>query len=76
MICYFLRALQAKVQRIIENFYFRIFTVFVILLDFILVIVDLALYKCATNDQPLEIMSHIIICYFVIEIGARIFYQG
>ncbi|RUS79114.1 hypothetical protein EGW08_013124 [Elysia chlorotica] len=69
-------ALQAKVQRIIENFYFRIFTVLVILLDFVLVIVDLALYTCASNDQPLEIISHIIICYFVIEIAARVFYQG
>ncbi|GFN82234.1 phosphatidylinositol-3,4,5-trisphosphate 3-phosphatase tpte2 [Plakobranchus ocellatus] len=69
-------ALQAKVQRIIENFYFRVFTVLVILLDFILVIVDLAIYTCASNDKPLEIISHIIICYFVIEIGARIFYQG
>lgn len=69
-------ALQSKVQRIIENFYFRIFTVLVILVDFVLVIVDLSLYDCARNDQPLEIISHIIICYFVVEIAARIFYQG
>ncbi|XP_035827382.1 phosphatidylinositol 3,4,5-trisphosphate 3-phosphatase TPTE2 [Aplysia californica] len=67
---------QRAVQRVIENLYFRAFTVILILLDFILVIVDLSLYSCATNDQPLEIISHIIICYFVVEVVARIFYQG
>ncbi|KAK0064871.1 phosphatidylinositol 3 4 5-trisphosphate 3-phosphatase TPTE2 [Biomphalaria pfeifferi] len=67
---------RAKVQSIVENFYFRLFTVIVILLDFILVIIDLSLYECASNDQPLEITSHIIICYFIVEVSARIFVQG
>ncbi|XP_059138488.1 phosphatidylinositol 3,4,5-trisphosphate 3-phosphatase TPTE2-like [Physella acuta] len=67
---------QMQVQRIVDNFFFRAFTVIVILLDFTLVIVDLSLYDCANNDQPLEIISHIILIYFLIEICARIFVQG
>ncbi|KAH9507848.1 Phosphatidylinositol 3,4,5-trisphosphate 3-phosphatase tpte2 [Bulinus truncatus] len=67
---------QSRVQLVVENFYFRLFTIVVILLDFILVIIGLSLFDCASNDHPLEIISHIIICYFIIEVSARIFVQG
>ncbi|CAG5129477.1 unnamed protein product, partial [Candidula unifasciata] len=67
---------QATVQQIVENVYFRAFTVFLILADFILVIIGLALYHCASSDEPLEIIAHIIIIYFICEISGRMFYLG
>ena len=69
-------ALKESVRGVVENVFFRIFTVLLIMADFIIVIIDLAKYDCASDDQPLEIIAHIIICYFVIEVAARIFYQG
>ncbi|CAG5135303.1 unnamed protein product [Candidula unifasciata] len=67
---------RAKIQKIVDNFYFRLFTVTVILTDFILVIVDLALYACAGNDSPLEIISHIFIIFFIFEVSGRVFCRG
>ncbi|BFZ24272.1 hypothetical protein BsWGS_27311 [Bradybaena similaris] len=67
---------KAIVQKIVDNFYFRLLTVVVILTDFILVIVDLVLFDCAKNDSPLEIISHIFIIFFIFEVSGRIFYQG
>ncbi|XP_036360548.1 phosphatidylinositol 3,4,5-trisphosphate 3-phosphatase TPTE2-like isoform X1 [Octopus sinensis] len=70
-----LEAMQLRVQRVVQHIVFRIFTLILILTDFILVIVDLSIYECDTNNG-LEITSHIIITYFMLEVGARIFYKG
>ncbi|BFZ15305.1 hypothetical protein BsWGS_18344 [Bradybaena similaris] len=67
---------QSVVRQIVENVYFRALTVILILADFVLVIIGLALYHCASNDEPLEIAAHIIIMYFVCEISGRMFYLG
>lgn len=68
-------AVQLMVKRIVEHLIFRIMTVLLILTDFILVIVDLAIFDCDA-DSGLEITSHIIITYFMLEVGLRIFYKG
>lgn len=62
------------VRTVIEHMVFRIITVLLILLDLILVIIDLAKVACNTTDAP-EIISHIIISYFVLEVLLRIFYM-
>ncbi|KAK6172672.1 hypothetical protein SNE40_016284 [Patella caerulea] len=67
---------QYKVRNIVEHILFRAVTVLLILLDFILVIIVLASDNCADSNNVLEIISHIIITLFVLEIAARIFYQG
>ena len=52
---------------------FRVITVLLILLDFTLVVIDLSNYAC-DSSSALEILSHFIISYFVLEVGARLFY--
>lgn len=59
----------------VEHLGFRVATVFLILLDIILVIVELSIDSC-DNGNGLEVVSHIIITYFVVEVCARIFYKG
>ncbi|XP_053400347.1 phosphatidylinositol 3,4,5-trisphosphate 3-phosphatase TPTE2-like [Mercenaria mercenaria] len=66
--------LQQLVQNVVEHMIFRIVTVLLILLDFTLVTIDLANLACDANSI-LEIVSHIIISYFVLEIFLRIFYM-
>ncbi|KAL4230685.1 Phosphatidylinositol 3 [Mactra antiquata] len=66
--------IQWLVQSVIEHIAFRITTVLLILLDLTLVSVDLAKVACNANDA-LEIISHFIISYFVLEILLRIFYM-
>lgn len=66
--------LQYLVQVLVEHMAFRILTVLLILLDFTLVTIDLANLACDANSV-LEIVSHIIISYFVLEIFLRIFYM-
>ena len=60
-------------QSIVESFVFRVITVLLILLDFTLVVIDLSNYAC-DSSSALEILSHFIISYFVLEVGARLFY--
>ncbi|XP_041358735.1 phosphatidylinositol 3,4,5-trisphosphate 3-phosphatase TPTE2-like [Gigantopelta aegis] len=69
-------SLKEAVSSVVENLIFRAVTVLLILLDFILVIIDLARNSCATIDNGLDITSHIIICFFFLEVSARIFCQG
>ncbi|XP_046557011.1 LOW QUALITY PROTEIN: phosphatidylinositol 3,4,5-trisphosphate 3-phosphatase TPTE2-like [Haliotis rubra] len=71
-----LESLQFQVKKVVEHIAFRAVTVLLIILDFSLVIVDLTRDTCASVDSGLEIVSHIIITLFVIEVAARIFYQG
>ncbi|XP_067662869.1 phosphatidylinositol 3,4,5-trisphosphate 3-phosphatase TPTE2-like isoform X1 [Haliotis asinina] len=71
-----LESLQFQVKKVVEHIAFRAITVLLIILDFCLVIVDLTRDTCASVDSGMEIVSHIIITLFVIEVAARIFYQG
>lgn len=70
-----LEAVQLMVKRVVEHLIFRIMTVLLILTDFILVVVDLAIFDCDA-DSGLEITSHVIISYFMLEVALRIFYRG
>lgn len=74
LIILFFRSVQWMVQSVIEHMIFRIITVILILLDLTLVIIDLAHLACNANSA-LEIVSHLIISYFVLEIFLRIFYM-
>ena len=60
-------------QTVLESAVFRIITVLLIILDFTLVIIDLTNYNCDSNSG-LEIVSHFIISYFLLEVMARVFY--
>ncbi|XP_071087021.1 phosphatidylinositol 3,4,5-trisphosphate 3-phosphatase TPTE2-like isoform X1 [Haliotis cracherodii] len=71
-----LESLQFQVKKVVEHIAFRAVTVLLIILDFSLVIVDLTRDTCASVDSGMEIVSHIIITLFVVEVSARIFYQG
>nr|KAG5686259.1 hypothetical protein BaRGS_001212 [Batillaria attramentaria] len=71
-----LRSLQLRVRRVIDHIAFRIFTVLLIITDFTLVIVDLAQEECAAGTNGMDIVSTIIISYFVLEVFARMFCLG
>ncbi|GAB1607276.1 phosphatidylinositol 3,4,5-trisphosphate 3-phosphatase TPTE2-like isoform X1 [Argonauta hians] len=70
-----LESVQLMIQKVLEHIVFRIFTVILILTDFIIVIIDLSISECDANNG-LEITSHAIITYFMLEVGARLFYKG
>ena len=72
----FFRKFRYNVGRFMENVYFRIFTLSLILIDVGLVIVDLATPDDVTYHEPLEITSRVIIGYFVAEVLVRMFYKG
>ncbi|KAH3842858.1 phosphatidylinositol 3,4,5-trisphosphate 3-phosphatase TPTE2-like [Dreissena polymorpha] len=68
---------QSVVQSVLEHIAFRISTVLLIILDLTLVIIDLADISLTANfNSGLEIVSHIIISIFMLEILMRIFYMG
>ncbi|XP_071125731.1 phosphatidylinositol 3,4,5-trisphosphate 3-phosphatase TPTE2-like [Mytilus edulis] len=69
------QSLQASVKRVIEHPVFRIVLMLLILLDFTLVIIDLAGSECSSDDT-LENISHVIISLFLLEVFARLFYEG
>jgi hypothetical protein len=71
----FFRGLQYMVKRVLEHIVFRLITVVLILLDFIFVIVELADSDCKKNIGTLEILSHVLISYFMLEVFFRVFYQ-
>lgn len=70
-----IESLQASVKRVIEHPVFRIVLMLLILLDFTLVIIDLAGSECSSSDA-LENISHFIISLFLLEVFARLFYEG
>ena len=65
--------LHWKLKRIVENIYFRIFTLFLIILDIILVIVDISM-NCSWHPVSIIIrnIDTAISVYFVIEVILRI----
>ena len=63
-----------QVRLVVEHIAFRVFTVLLIFLDLTLVSIDLAKAACDASDG-LEIVSHIIISLFVLEVLLRIFYM-
>lgn len=73
-----IEGLQWIVKSVLEHIAFRLITVVLILLDFIFVIVELADNDCNSNKGKgtLELLSHILISYFMLEVFFRIFYQG
>ncbi|XP_069129758.1 phosphatidylinositol 3,4,5-trisphosphate 3-phosphatase TPTE2-like [Argopecten irradians] len=68
-----IKFIQSQFKAVIEHVIFRIVTVLLILLDFILTIIGLA--DTDNANSGLEIVSHCIISYFLLEVAARIFYQ-
>lgn len=64
------------VKSVLEHIAFRLVTVVLILLDFIFVIVELTDQECKKNQGTLEILSHVLISYFMLEVFFRVFYQG
>ena len=68
------RLYRRQLRRVLEHLAFRAVTVMLVVVDLILVITDLALYD--DMNQPLEITSLIILTYFLVEGGLRIFAQG
>ena len=57
-----------KLRRLIESIYFRVFTLFLILLDLIIVTIDLILQ----GNRGLQIVDFVISIYFVIEVSFRL----
>ena len=58
-------------MRVLEHLAFRLFTVVMILIDVAVVIADLI-----TQQRWLEVISLIIVTYFMVELLARIFAKG
>ena len=68
----FHRSLKNGVQKVVEHAVFRILTILLILIDFTITVIGLA--DEDTGGSALEIVSHAIISYFMLELGARLFY--
>ena len=62
--------------KVMENLLFRVFTILLILLDISIQVTDLAAGSSADYHDELEIVSRVIITYFVVETMCRIFYKG
>ena len=62
--------------KVMENLFFRVFTILLILLDISIQVTDLAAGSSAHYHDELEIVSRVIITYFVVETMCRIFYKG
>ena len=70
---YIFSTLQLCLQRVIVHFAFRCFTILIITADVIIVVIDVINYG---DEQALEILSLIIITYFLFEVFIRIFAKG
>ncbi|XP_053400350.1 phosphatidylinositol 3,4,5-trisphosphate 3-phosphatase TPTE2-like [Mercenaria mercenaria] len=66
---------QLLVKTVVEHMAFRIFTILLIIVEFVLVIIDLSMNSDG-HIKHLDLASQIIIGYFVLELIARIFYKG
>ncbi|XP_056011438.1 phosphatidylinositol 3,4,5-trisphosphate 3-phosphatase TPTE2-like [Ostrea edulis] len=72
-----LQKAQYRVKSVIEHVLFRVFTVLLILVDVILVVVDISVTDLSEHtSHDITLVSRVIIAYFLIEIGFRIFYRG
>lgn len=69
-----LRKLREKLRKIVEHFGVRVFSLLLVLADIIIVIVDLATE--AQSEKILEILSVIIVSYFLLEVLLRMFALG
>lgn len=77
LICYIFRKAQFLVKSVIEHVLFRVFTVLLILVDVTLVVVDISVTDLSNEtSHNINLVSRIIVSYFLIEIGFRIFYRG
>ena len=72
-ICSIFSLLRHELRHLVDHLAFRIFTVLLVILDLIVVIADLA--KNDTN-RALEILSLIIMTYFVLECLLRLVAHG
>ncbi|KAK3593566.1 hypothetical protein CHS0354_018654 [Potamilus streckersoni] len=68
-------SVRMRIREIMEHIAFRIMTMLLITVDFTVVVIDLAINACGSTNA-LEIISHIIICYFMLEVATRLFYLG
>lgn len=72
-----LQKAQFLVKSVIEHVLFRVFTVLLILVDVTLVVVDISVTDLSNEtSHNINLVSRIIVTYFLIEIGFRIFYRG
>ncbi|XP_076446857.1 phosphatidylinositol 3,4,5-trisphosphate 3-phosphatase TPTE2-like [Babylonia areolata] len=69
-------AFRMKVRTFVEHLGFRMFTVLLIAIDFILVIIDMSISNCVSANNVLETISHCIITFFLLEVLLRIFGRG
>lgn len=65
---------RGSLRRIVEHFSVRVFSLLLVLADIIIVIVDLA--TAGKDERTLEILSILIVTYFLIEVLLRIFALG
>ena len=70
---YHFRELRVKLERILDNLIFRIITIILVIIDVTCVIIDLA---TPDDKAGLETVSLLIVSYFMLEIGARLFVYG
>ncbi|XP_073253573.1 phosphatidylinositol 3,4,5-trisphosphate 3-phosphatase TPTE2-like isoform X1 [Porites lutea] len=65
---------RENVRKIVEHFFFRLFSLLLVLVDIIIVIVDLA--TAGGSEKSLEIISVIIVTYFLMELLLRMYALG
>ncbi|CAG2120719.1 unnamed protein product, partial [Medioppia subpectinata] len=64
---------REKVRRIVENLYFRLFGLVIIIVDLMLLAVDLCVDESATETIIFNSLSMLFGTYFVIEVSLRIY---
>ncbi|KAM7433962.1 hypothetical protein ABFA07_015848 [Porites harrisoni] len=65
---------RENVRKIVEHFFFRVFSLLLVLVDIVIVIVDLA--TAGESEKSLEIISVIIVTYFLMELLLRMYALG
>ncbi|KAL5012170.1 hypothetical protein ScPMuIL_010721 [Solemya velum] len=69
-------AFRIQLRSLIEHIAFRLITVLLILVEFVLAIVSLSIADDHTSQESIEIVCQTIITYFVLEVLIRIFCTG
>ena len=72
-IVFFYRSLKIDIEVFMNHIGFRIFTLILILVDVIVVIIDLT---DAGNREAVEVVTLIIVIYFVCEVNLRLLVKG
>lgn len=62
-----------RIRLLVENIYFRLFGLFLILIDCSLLIIDLSLNKTENQRNIFNLVSLVFITYFLIEVCLRIY---